>query len=146
MSSWDTNPWSDFCDPHWQVICRKWWHPRTSEISTPPEMARETHLHARHGTAAILVFLPAEGEASWSLLPSSVSLLSDRTVQPKSTYFCILKVTGQVWKNQKRISISTNHSLQHPPSPKPVSTDLTIKSDLVLISPIGKDGLWSWSL
>ena len=44
------------------------------------------------------------GEASWSLLPSSVSLLSGSTVQPENTYSCILKVTGQVWENQKRIS------------------------------------------
>ena len=42
------------------------------------------------------IFLPADGEASWSLLPSSVSLLSGGTVQPENTYSCILKVTGQV--------------------------------------------------
>ena len=29
--------------------------------------------------------------------------------------------------------------------PKPPSADLTIKSDLVLTNPIGKDGVWSWS-
>ena len=22
MILWDTNPWSNFCDPHWKVICR----------------------------------------------------------------------------------------------------------------------------
>ena len=44
-----------------------------------------------HGTKTILVFLPADGEASWSLLPSSVSLLSGRTVQPENTYSRILK-------------------------------------------------------
>ena len=49
-----------------------------------------------HGTETTLVFLPADGEASWLLLPSSVSLLSGGTVQPENTYFCILKVTGQV--------------------------------------------------
>ena len=42
------------------------------------------------------VFLPADGEASWSLLSSSVSLLSGGTVQPENPYFVILKVTGQV--------------------------------------------------
>ena len=46
-----------------------------------------------HGTKTNTVFLPAE--ASWSLLPSSVSLLSGGTVQPEKTYFHILKVTGQ---------------------------------------------------
>ena len=39
-----------------------------------------------HGTKTTPVFLPADGEASWSLLPSSVSLLSGGTVQPENTY------------------------------------------------------------
>ena len=55
-----------------------------------------------HGTKTTPVFLPADGEASWSLLPSSVSLLSGGTVQPENTYSCILKVTGQVWESQKK--------------------------------------------
>ena len=33
----------------------------------------------KHGTKTTPVFLPADGEASWSLLPSSVSLLSGST-------------------------------------------------------------------
>ena len=49
-----------------------------------------------HGTKTNPVFLPADGEASWLLLPSSVSLLSGGTMQPENTYSCILKVTGQV--------------------------------------------------
>ena len=40
-----------------------------------------------------LVFLPVDGQASWSLLPSSVS---GGTVEPENTYPRILKVTGQV--------------------------------------------------
>ena len=59
-----------------------------------------------HGTKTTPVFLPADGEASWSLLPSSVSLLSGGTVHPENTYSCILKVTGQVWESQKKISIT----------------------------------------
>ena len=55
------------------------------------------------------VFLPADGEAFWSLLPSSVSLLSDSTVQPENTYSRILKVTGQVWESQKKISMNTKN-------------------------------------
>ena len=47
-------------------------------------------------TKTTSLFLPADGEASWSLLPSSVSLLSGGSVQPENTYSCILKVTGQV--------------------------------------------------
>ena len=63
-----------------------------------------------HGTKTTQVFLPADEEASWSLLPSSVSLLSGGTLQPENTYSRIVKVTVQVWENQKRISIYTNHS------------------------------------
>ena len=50
----------------------------------------------KHGTKTTLVFLTADGEVSWLLLPSSVSLLSSATVQPENTYSHILKVTGQV--------------------------------------------------
>ena len=49
-----------------------------------------------HDTKTNLLFLPADGEASWVLLLSSVSLLSGGTVQSGNTYSCILKVTGQV--------------------------------------------------
>ena len=49
-----------------------------------------------HGTKITPVFLPADGEASWLLLPSLISLLSGSTVQPENTYSHILKVTGQV--------------------------------------------------
>ena len=48
-----------------------------------------------HSTKTTLVFLPADGEASWSLLSSLVSVLSGGTVQPENTYPCILKVAGQ---------------------------------------------------
>ena len=40
-----------------------------------------------HGTKTTLVFLPADGEASWSLLPSWVSLLSGGTVEPEIHLF-----------------------------------------------------------
>ena len=49
-----------------------------------------------HGTKTTPVFLPADGEASWLLLTSSISLISGSTVQPENTYSHILKVTGQV--------------------------------------------------
>ena len=55
-----------------------------------------------HGTKTTPVFLPADGEASWLLLPSSVSLLSGGTVEPENTYPRILKVTGQVWESEKK--------------------------------------------
>ena len=92
-----------------------------------------------HGTKTTPVFLPAVGEASWSLLPSLVSLLSDGTVQLENTYSCILKVTGQVWESQKRMSITLITATNNVHLPKPVSTDLTIKPDSVLTNPIEKD-------
>ena len=39
-----------------------------------------------HGTETTPVFLAVDEEASWSLLPSSVSLLSDGKVQSENTY------------------------------------------------------------
>ena len=89
VSSRDTNPWSNFCDPHWELICCNKWQPGTSEISTPPDIAVETHFHAQHCTKTTPVFLPADGKDSWSLLPNSVSLLSDDTIQPENNYFCV---------------------------------------------------------
>ena len=49
-----------------------------------------------HGTKTTLLFLPADGEASWLLVQSLVSLLSGSTEQPENTYSLILRVTGQV--------------------------------------------------
>ena len=80
-----------------------------------------------HGTKATPVFLPADGESSWSLLPSSVPSLSGGTVQPENTYYRILKVTAHVWESQKRKSINTNHSYYSSHLPKPVLNDQTIK-------------------
>ena len=54
------------------------------------------HNSRKHGTKTNQVFLPADGEASWLVLRSLVSLLLGSTVQPENTYSSILKVTGQV--------------------------------------------------
>ena len=43
----------------------------------------------KHGTKTTPVFLPADGEVSWLLLLSSISLLSSSTVEPQNTYLCI---------------------------------------------------------
>ena len=114
-NSWEINPWSNFFDPHWELIWRNKWHPWTSDISTPPEIALGTHFHAWHGTKTTTLFLPADGEACWLLPPSLVSFLSGGTVQPENTYSRMLKVTVQVWESQRRININTNHSY-HPRS------------------------------
>ena len=86
------------------------------EISTPPKIAVGTHM-CKHGTKTTPVFLSADGEASWSLLPTLVSLLSGGTVQPENKYSSILKVIAQVWESQKRITINNSHSYHQHSSP-----------------------------
>ena len=46
----------------------------------------------KHGTKTILVFLLADGEASWLQLPALVSLVSGCIEQPENTYSLILTV------------------------------------------------------
>ena len=58
----------------------------TSETSTPPEIAVETHFHVPHSTKTTSLFSTADAETYWSLLPSSISLLLDGTVQSENTY------------------------------------------------------------
>ena len=80
---WDTDNCNNFCDLHWELISRNNWHPGTSGITTSPEKPRGIHSHARHGSKTIPIFLSDDGAGSWSLLPSSVSLLSCGTGQPE---------------------------------------------------------------
>ena len=133
------------CDSHWELICHNKWNLGTSEISTPLRIALGTHFHVWYGTKTIPVFLHANREASWLLLPSLVSLLSGSTMQPENTYSCILKVTVQIWESQERTSINSNHSY-HQHLPKPGSTNLTWKSDSALTNPVGKDRVQGWSV
>ena len=51
-----------------------------------------------------------EKPLGFNLQIRSPYLLSGGTVQPENIYSCILKVTDQVWENEKRISSNTNHS------------------------------------
>ena len=52
----------------------------TTETSTPQETPVGAHCHAPHGTKTTPVFLPANGEVSWLLLPSLALLTSGSTV------------------------------------------------------------------
>ena len=76
-----------FCDPHWEPIWHEKWHPGILEISTPPEIAGETQFYMGHGNATISVFLPADGKASYLVLPTLVSLIPDGAVQSEKAYF-----------------------------------------------------------
>ena len=51
------------------------------------EIAVGTQFHARHGTKTTPVFLLVDRKASWSLLQSSVSLLSGSTSATKKNLF-----------------------------------------------------------
>ena len=82
---------SNFCDPCWERICPNKWHPGISEISTPPEIAVGTSLHARHGFKTIPVFLPANGETSWSLLPRFGLLAIRRHLATRKHLFLYLQ-------------------------------------------------------
>ena len=90
----------------------------------------------KHDTKTTPIFLPADGEVSWSLLPSLVSLLSDGTGDRSG----ILKVTCQVWESHKRIASTLMAATTSVHLPEPVSTGLT-KPDSVITNPIGKDGV-----
>ena len=70
-----------FRDPHWEPIWHDKWHPGILEISTPLEIAVETHFYMEHGNETILASLPADGKASYLVLPILVSLISDGIVQ-----------------------------------------------------------------
>ena len=96
-----------------------------------------------HGTKTTPVFLPADGEASWSLLPSSVSLLSGSTVQPENRKYPQGDRSG-LRKPKKGLVSTLITAITSVHLPKPVSTNLTIKLDSVLTNPIGKDRVRSW--
>ena len=90
-------------------FCHDKWHPGNSGISAPLEIAEGTYFHVQRGTKTNLIFLPADGEASLSLLPSLASVQSS-IVQPENTYCFILKVTYHVWESQKKLSINFNNN------------------------------------
>ena len=146
MSSSHNNPWSNFCDRHWELICRNKWHPGTSEIHTTGCSCRDA--------------LPC---ANMTLkLPLYFYLLMEKPLgryfQVRSPYYQAAQYNQKTpipvssrWqirsgKSKKRISITLITATTSVDLPKPVSTDLTIKPDSVLTNPIGKDGVRSWSM
>ena len=96
-----------------------------------------------HGTKTTPVCSHADGEASWSLPPSSVSLLSDGTVQPENRKYPQGDRSG-LRKPKKGLVSTLITAITSVHLPKPVSTNLTITSDSVLTNPIGKEGLQNW--
>ena len=79
------------------------------------------------GTKIPPVFLPAGGEASWLLLPSLVFLVSSGTVQPESSYSCILKSGLKKQNKKKRIRNNIDHSYHQHSSPW-----VSLKADVII--------------
>ena len=50
----------------------------------PPEINVGIHFHEQHDTRTIPIFLCADSETYWLLLPILISLLSGSTVQPEN--------------------------------------------------------------
>ena len=51
------DPWSDFCDPHWELFCCNKWNEKTLEISTPAKIVVGMHfMHDMALTKTSLVF------------------------------------------------------------------------------------------
>ena len=72
----------------------------------------------KHAIKSTLKFLPADGEASWLLLPKSVSLLSRSTVQPENNFF--------LYPQGDRSNLKMPKNDKHVHLPKLVSTSLRI--------------------
>ena len=112
-----------------------------SEISTPPEIDVEIHFYAQHGTKSSLVFLPADRETScWSPYYRVVQC-NQKTPIPVLPRSWISSVKAKKGQALTLITATTSIHL-----PKPVSTDLTTKSDSTLTNPIEKDGVQDWSM
>ena len=58
-------------------------------------IAVETHFYKGHGNETISVFLPADGKASYLVLPTLASLISDGTVQSENAPFFLSLQRGK---------------------------------------------------
>ena len=145
MRSWDINPWCNFCDPHWELICHNKWHPGTSKISTPPKIAVGTHFHPQMALklSQYLYLLMERPLGRYFQVQSpyyQAAQCNQKTPIPESTRWQVRSVKAKKGSESTLITGTTSVHL-----PKVVSTGLT-KSDLVLTNPIGKDGVWGWSM
>ena len=113
----------------------------TSKILMLLERAVETHFHVQHGTEPAPVILSEHEETSWLLLPLAIRCHSATRIH----LFLNLYVTGQLSKNQKRISTNIIHSYHLCSSPK-ANLNWSNDSDSVLRNSIRKVGVKSWSM
>ena len=67
-----------------------------------------------HGTKTNLLFLLANGEASWLLPPSSVSLLSGSSVQPENIF--LYRHPQGDRSGLRKPKKDNNHQFQLPPA------------------------------
>ena len=85
------------------VNCYKKWHREIIGISTLSEIAVGSHFYTQHGCNTNLVILIYYGEASWSLLPNSVSSTIRRHSGTRNTYFCIQCIQLNIYFVRVRI-------------------------------------------
>ena len=86
------------------------------------------------------VFLLADGEASWSLLPSLSPYYQAAQCNQKTPIPISSRQHVRSEKAKKRYASTLITATNSVYLPKPVSMDLTIKPYSVLTNPIGKDG------
>ena len=109
----------------------------------PMEIAVGTHFHVRDGTKATPMFLPADREAfgRYFWVQSQAAQCNQKTPIAISSWW---QVRSEKGKKGEASTLTTAPSSIH--LPKSVSIDQTIKSDSVLTNPVGKDGVWDWSM
>ena len=101
--------------------------PRDLGNTTSLEIDVGTHCRMRHDTKSTAVFLTSDGEASWSLLPSSVYLLLSGGSTTRKHLFPYPQGDRSGLESQKRqvSTLTTTTTSIH--LPKLVSTDLKIQ-------------------
>ena len=147
MSSWDTNPWSNFYDPHWELICLNKWHPGTSEISTPTKIAIGMHFYVwtwHQSYAGIFTWWWRSllvATCKFGLLTIRQHSATKKTPIPVSSRWQVRPQKAKKGEASTLVTATTSVHL-----PEPALTDLTIKPDPILTNPIGKNGVQSWSI
>ena len=130
-----------------ELTCHNKWDPGILEISAPLEIAVGPHLYVQHNTKTTPVCTPLLlmekpfGCYFQNQFPYYQAMqYNQKTTIPVSSRWQIR--SEKVKKGLASTLITPTTSIH---LPKSVSADLTIKSD-VLTNPIGKDGVWVWSM
>ena len=142
LSSWATNPWSNFCVPHWELISRNKWHPETSETSTLPAVAAWAPLPMWKCTRTTPVFFWVKEKPFDHYFQFCSPYYQEVQYNQETPITAFLR-----WKvNKKGYETTLCTATTYFYLSKPVSSYLTVKSDSVLTNLIGKDGVGGLSM